>query len=84
VSNFLILYNSILLIFLSFKAKLGASQIVNQHLDVRASYAFVGLSGPEIARKKVTWIREESSRAGDGPSIISVSIETGILTFSTN
>ena len=61
------------------QAKIGASQILNQPLDIQAGYAFIGISGPEIIRKKITWIREESSRAGEGPSIISVEVETGIL-----
>uniref|UniRef100_A0A7M5XPK4 ILEI/PANDER domain-containing protein n=3 Tax=Clytia hemisphaerica TaxID=252671 RepID=A0A7M5XPK4_9CNID len=57
--------------------KIGANQIVSQHLDIRASYAFIGLSGPEIIRKRLPWIREENTRAGDGPSIISVVIDAG-------
>ena len=53
--------------------------MVTQPLDIQAGYAFIGISGPQIIRKKMTWIREESSRAGDGPSIISVVVDSGKL-----
>ena len=54
---------------------------MSQHLDVRASYAFIALSGPEIIREKLPWVREEKMRAGDGPRIISVVIDAGVLPF---
>ena len=63
---------------LSFQKRIGATQIVNRKLDIRGSYAFVGMSGPSIARNKINWIREEISPAGNGPTIINIDIETGI------
>ena len=58
-----------------FKARIGAHGITTDEIEYRSSYAFVGLTGPEKARTKMDWIREENSRAGDGPSIISVNIK---------
>ena len=60
-----------------FKARIGAHGITTDEIEYRSSYAFVGLTGPEKARTKMDWIREENSRAGDGPSIISVNIKAG-------
>ena len=39
-------------------------------MDIRGAYAFLGLSGPEDARAKMPWTREELSKAGQGPSIV--------------
>ncbi|XP_012566124.2 uncharacterized protein PF3D7_1120600 [Hydra vulgaris] len=60
---------------------IGAHGIAKQKIDYRASYAFVGLSGPESARNKLNWLQEELTRAGDGPSIIITHIRTGLDAF---
>lgn len=60
-----------------FQGKIGASEIANDRIEFRSSYAFVGFTGPLQARQRMDWIREENSKAGDGPSIISITIKTG-------
>ena len=62
----------------SFQSKIGAKDILGG-LERRGSYAFIGLTGPEDARSRLTWLREEVSKAGEGPSVISIMITAGMF-----
>ena len=64
-------YNTLL------QGKLGGEDIVNDILEYRSAYALVGFTGIAAARKQMGWIREELSKAGEGPSVISVQIDCG-------